>query len=102
MTTAPAIPLLETKIRAPRRRTEVVERLRLRARVTRAAEVPLTLVSAPAGFGKTTLLTESFADASFLDAAIAWLSLDERDNDPALFWRYLIAALQTAAPGVGG
>jgi LuxR family maltose regulon positive regulatory protein len=62
-------------------------------------------VSAPAGFGKTTLLTEWLA--AWLAAApagaraVAWLSLDPRDNDPALFWRYLVAALEAAAPGVG-
>ena len=37
-----------------------------------------------------------------MDGAAAWLSLDQRDNDPALFWTYLVAALKTAVPGVGG
>jgi LuxR family maltose regulon positive regulatory protein len=58
-------------------------------------------VSAPAGFGKTTLLTEWLAAAPGDGRSGAWLSLDQRDNDPALFWTYLVAALRTAAPGVG-
>jgi LuxR family transcriptional regulator, maltose regulon positive regulatory protein len=61
----------------------------------------LTLVSAPAGFGKSTLVTEWVATAATEGYATAWLSLDQRDNDPGLFWRYLIAALRTAAPDVG-
>ena len=62
------------------------------------------LVSAPAGFGKTTLLTEWLAARPAAPAGerlAAWLSLDRGDNDPASFWTYVIAALRTAAPGVG-
>jgi LuxR family maltose regulon positive regulatory protein len=65
------------------------------------AESALTLVSAPAGFGKTTLLTEWMAAAPGDGPSVAWLSLDRRDNDPAVFWSYVVAALRTAAPGVG-
>jgi LuxR family maltose regulon positive regulatory protein len=64
-------------------------------------ESALTLVSAPAGFGKTTLLTQWLAAAPADGRSAAWLSLDQRDNDPALFWTYLVAALKTAALGVG-
>jgi LuxR family maltose regulon positive regulatory protein len=61
----------------------------------------LTLVSAPAGFGKTTLLTD-WLTASPADKFFpTWLSLDQRDNDPALFWPYVVAALSTADPDVG-
>jgi LuxR family maltose regulon positive regulatory protein len=61
----------------------------------------LTVLSAPAGFGKTTLLTE-WLDAGCADgAAVAWLSLDRRDNDSALFWTYVVTAIQTAVDGVG-
>jgi LuxR family maltose regulon positive regulatory protein len=60
----------------------------------------LTLVSAPAGFGKTTLLTDWFAGDG-RDRSTAWLSLDARDNDPAVFVSYLVAALRTVAPDVG-
>ena len=59
------------------------------------------LVSAPAGFGKTTLLTEWLAAAPADRRSVAWLSIDQRDNDPALFWTYLVTALQRAAPDVG-
>ena len=94
-------PLLETKLRVPRLRRAFVARPRLSERLSRGAESALTLVSAPAGFGKTTLLTEWLADAPADGRSAAWLSLDQRDNDPAVFWTYLIAALQTASPGVG-
>jgi LuxR family transcriptional regulator, maltose regulon positive regulatory protein len=94
-------PLLETKLRVPRLRRALVARPRLSERLSRGAESALTLLSAPAGFGKTTLLTEWLADAPADGRSAAWLSLDQRDNDPAVFWTYLIAALQTAAPGVG-
>ncbi|MEO3859978.1 LuxR C-terminal-related transcriptional regulator [Acrocarpospora sp. B8E8] len=94
-------PLLETKLHIPRRRRGLVARPRLSERLNRGAESALTLVSAPAGFGKTTLLTEWLAAASADGRSTAWLSLDQRDNDPALFWTYLVAALKTAAPGVG-
>lgn len=93
-------PLLETKLHIPRRRRTLVPRPRLSERLSRGAKTALTLVSAPAGFGKTTLLTNWLADAP-ADGCAAWLSLDQRDNDPAVFWTYLIAALQTAVPGVG-
>jgi LuxR family transcriptional regulator, maltose regulon positive regulatory protein len=93
-------PLVETKLYVPRRRLGMVPRPRLAERLRRGAEAKLTLVSAPAGFGKTTLLTEWLAAAATAPS-VAWLSLDQRDNDPPTFWAYLIAALQTVAPGVG-
>jgi LuxR family maltose regulon positive regulatory protein len=76
-----------------------VPRLRLTRRLDRGAEAALTLVSAPAGFGKTTLLSDWLAAPA--GRSVAWLSLDQRDNDPAVFWTYLVAALQVAEPGVG-
>ena len=92
----PSVPLLETKLHAPRRRG-VVARPRLRDRLDRRDQPALTLVSAAAGFGKTTLVAEWFADGP----ATAWLSLDRRDNDPARFWTYVVAALRSAAPDAG-
>ena len=94
-------PLLETKLHVPRGRRGLVARPRLSERLSRGAESTLTLVSAPAGFGKTTLLTEWLAGAPAEGRSAAWLSLDRRDNDPALFWSYLVAALQAASAGVG-
>jgi LuxR family maltose regulon positive regulatory protein len=58
-------------------------------------------VSAPAGFGKTTLLAEWLAAAPAEERSTAWLSLDQRDNLASSFWSYLIAALQTAEPHIG-
>jgi LuxR family maltose regulon positive regulatory protein len=95
-------PLLETKIRLPRRRPGMVARPRLREHLRGADQAALTLVSAPAGFGKTTLLTEWLTAAPADGRAAAWVSLDQRDNDPALFWTYLVAALNRAAPEIGG
>ena len=94
-------PLLETKLHVPRPRNGLVARTRLSERLSRGAESTLTLVSAPAGFGKTTLLTEWLAAAAAGGRTVAWLSLDQRDNDPTVYWSYLVTALRTAGPGVG-
>ena len=94
-------PLLETKLHVPRWQRGLVARPRLSERLSRGAESALTLVSAPAGFGKTTLLAEWLAAAPVDGQSVAWLSLDQRDNDPAWFWTYLVAALKTAASEVG-
>ncbi len=85
--------LLETKLHAPRRRGALA-RPRLRDLLERRGQPPLTLVSAAAGFGKTTLVAEWFADRP----GTAWLSLDRGDDDPALFWTYVVAALGSVAP----
>ena len=97
-------PLLETKLYVPRSRRGLVPRPRLSERLDRGIASKLTLVSAPAGFGKTTLLTEWLAAGPAAPAGerlAAWLSLDRGDNDPASFWTYVIAALRTVASGVG-
>jgi LuxR family transcriptional regulator, maltose regulon positive regulatory protein len=94
--------LLETKLHVPRRRPGLVARPRLIDLLSRGAESTLTLVSAPAGFGKTSLLADWLAGAGADGRREAWLSLDQRDNDPVLFWTYLVAALKTAVPGLGG
>ncbi len=96
-----AAPLLETKLHVPRRRRGVVRRPRLNSRLVGRDLPALTLVSAPAGFGKTTLLVEWFADSTDNEASTAWLSLDASDNDPAQFCSYLVAAVQMIAPEVG-
>ncbi len=94
-------PLLTTKLHPPRRRRGLVPRPRLAERLDRGRDSTLTLVSAPAGFGKSTVLTEWLAAAAPEGRAGAWLSLDARDNDPTLFWSYVVAALQTAVPEIG-
>jgi LuxR family maltose regulon positive regulatory protein len=59
------------------------------------------VLAAPAGFGKTTLLTEWLAALASGAPSVAWLSLDRRDNDPRLFWTYVVTAIRTAVDGVG-
>jgi LuxR family maltose regulon positive regulatory protein len=94
-------PLLETKLHAPRRRRTVVDRPRLTERLNLVRQSALTLVSAPAGFGKSTLITEWVARDAAQGHTAAWLSLDTRDDDPVSFWSYVVAALEVAVPGVG-
>ena len=117
-------PILATKLYIPPPRPKVVPRPRLIERLDEgfSAERKLTLISAPAGFGKTTLVSEWVNDLRFtsddfrLDAVqegkivnqkstivnrVAWLSLDAGDNDPARFLAYFVAALQTISAGIG-
>jgi LuxR family maltose regulon positive regulatory protein len=87
-----ATQLLTTKLYIPPIRSKMVSRPRLMKRLMSGLHRKLTLVSAPAGFGKTTLLGECAASCG---QPIAWISLDTGDNDPVRFWSYLIGALQT-------
>ncbi len=93
-------PLLLTKLYIPPPRPKVVLRPRLIERLNEGllASRKLTLISASAGFGKTTLVSEWVAGCG---QPVAWLSLDEGDNDPTRFLTYLVAALQTIAPKIG-
>lgn len=92
------MPVLATKLYAPPARQEIVPRPRLLDRLEEGGRGQLTLVSAPAGFGKTTLVSTWLAES---DRPGAWLSLDEGDSDLARFLTYLVAALQTVRPGLG-
>jgi ATP/maltotriose-dependent transcriptional regulator MalT len=92
--------LLATKIGIPPERPRLVSRARLLERLHDGLGYCLVLISAPAGFGKTTLLSDWLARDQ-LGAQTSWLSLDEGDSDPARFWEYFIAALRTLRPGVG-
>jgi len=96
-----ARPMIATKLYVPKLRRGLVARPRLLGRLRRGEESRLTLVSAPAGFGKTTLLAEWLGETPGEDRCVAWLSLDHSDNEPSLFWTYVVAALQRAVPGVG-
>ncbi len=80
--------LVTTKLRAPRTRPNLVARPRLREALDRDEVCLLTLVSAPAGFGKTTLLAEWSEDRSDGGGQVAWVSLEDSDNDPARFLTY--------------
>ena len=91
-------PLLLTKLYIPPPRDKIVLRPRLVERINEGLQRKLTLISAPAGFGKTTLVSEW---AAVCDRPIAWLSLDEEDNDPARFLIYLVSALQMIKANIG-
>lgn len=91
-------PILTTKLYIPPPRTKVVLRPRLVEQLNEGLHRKLTLISAPAGFGKTTLVSEWITHC---DRPTAWMSLDEGDNDPLRFLAYLVAALQTIDPTVG-
>ena len=94
-------PLIATKLYVPKVRPGLVARPRLLDRLRRGATSRLTLLSAPAGFGKTTLLAEWLDETAAEDRSVAWVSLDPSDNEPSWFWTYVVTALQTAVPGVG-
>jgi LuxR family maltose regulon positive regulatory protein len=93
-------PLVATKLHVPRRRAQIVLRPRLTERLSAGGDARLVLVAAPAGFGKTTVLTE-WLTAADPSRPIAWVSLDARDNVPAVFCRYLLTAVEAAVPGAG-
>jgi LuxR family maltose regulon positive regulatory protein len=90
--------LIRTKLRLPYTRLELVSRPRLQARITEGLCGPLTLIVAPAGFGKTTLVASYFQDCGM---PVAWLSLDKDDNQAERFLNYLVAALQQADDTIG-
>ena len=92
--------ILATKLHTPLPRAKIVLRPRLIERLNEglSAGHKLTLISASAGFGKTTLVSEWIAGCG---RPVAWLSLDEGDNDPSRFLTYLIAALQTIVANIG-
>jgi LuxR family maltose regulon positive regulatory protein len=93
-------PLLQTKLYIPPPRPNLVPRPNLIQRLGEGLHLghKLTLVSAPAGFGKTTLLSEWVIGC---ERPVAWLSLDEGDNDLTRFLAYFVAALQTIEGNVG-
>lgn len=86
---------VQTKLLIPRSRRSLVPRPRLTDELARAGDAALVLVSAPAGFGKTTLLASVMAGRP----AVGWVSLDARDGDPARLWSYTLRALENASPG---
>jgi LuxR family transcriptional regulator, maltose regulon positive regulatory protein len=92
--------LIQTKLEAPVPRRLVTRRALLERLADGGGPRRLTLVRAPAGWGKTTLLAE-WASSELEPRPFGWLALDPADNDPGLFWRYAIAALRTVAPGIG-
>ncbi len=101
VTGTPSLHLLATKISVPPARLSMVTRPRLTQQMNAAMRGALTLIVAPAGWGKTTLLGAWHTEASRGAWPLAWVSLDVSDNDPTRFWTYVIAALNTVHPGVG-
>src|SRR3712207_2999054 len=93
--------LVFTKLRPSQARPKLVARPHLTEKLEREPARKLTLISAPAGFGKTTLLVEWLRERSGDEGSVAWLSLDEGDNDPTRFLSYLVAALQAIEEGIG-
>lgn len=103
--TYPVFPsdLFAAKLQPPRLRSHLVRRERLLARLDAGLDCKLTIISTPAGFGKTTIAGQWIADrnARGIIPAVSWLALDAGDNDPIRFWRYFIAACQRFHPAVG-
>src|SRR5688572_12256166 len=93
--------LLATKLFVPPPRFDLVPRSRLDERLTAGLRRKLTLLAAPAGFGKTTALCAWRAGAAGHDVPLAWVSFDAGDNDPVRFWSYVATALDTLHPGAG-
>lgn len=92
------IPLVVTKIEIPPLRENRVLRPRLLAQLNAGLDRPLTLISSPAGFGKTTLLSEFAFEC---ERPVAWFSIDEQDDDSQLFLSYMIASLEQLQKGFG-
>jgi len=90
--------ILKTKLYVPPLRDKIVSRSRLTARINISSEHKLTLLSAPAGYGKTTLASEWL---KYVKVPYSWLSLDEGDDDPYRFFTYLLAALQSIEDTIG-
>ena len=90
--------VLHTKLMPPRFQPSVIQRQNLLKRLDKSLGKKLTLVTAPTGFGKTTLMSMWMASRDF---ASAWVTLDENDNDPSRFWTYFISALRTFDSAVG-
>jgi LuxR family maltose regulon positive regulatory protein len=109
-----SVTILSTKLQIPRAHRALVQRPHLLARLdaclaqsatpaSPAFACKLTVVSAPAGFGKTTLLSEWSRSLRAAPSAllVAWLSLDEEDEDPVTYWTYLLGALQSVDASLG-
>ena len=92
--------LLATKFFMPASSHALISRLRLTALLDQGLQRKLTLLSAPAGFGKTTLLSEWIQANSSTKPLVAWVSLDEGDNDSVRFWTYVLTALDACLPGL--
>ena len=93
---APSI-VLTPKLRAPSLRPEQLVRPRLLGLLEGTSECKLTVISAPAGYGKTTLLTQ-WREAEKASLPFAWVTVDEQDNDPVRLWSHVVEALRQVVP----
>ncbi len=92
--------LLATKLSAPILHSILVRRARLTDLLWTSMQRRLTLVTAPAGYGKSTLLGDWIANVVSTNWPVCWVSLDSYDNDPVRFWSYIVAALRTVFPEI--
>src|SRR5205809_5132314 len=90
--------LLATKFFVPIAPGPVISRPRLTGLLNESLKRPFTLISAPAGFGKTTLLSAWKQSLPASEPRVVWVSLDEEDNEPRLFWTYVLTALNMQQP----
>src|ERR671911_1413878 len=89
--------VLKPKLRAPLPRPEQLVRRRLLEKLRNALDFKVTIVSAPTGYGKTTLLAH-WRQVEEAEVPFAWVSLDEQDNDPIRLWRHIVEALRQVVP----
>src|ERR1700753_1941818 len=96
--------VLATKLNSPHISDQLIQRTALLDAMAVALRRKITLVSAPAGWGKTTLLGQWAASKTPAEGEprVGWLSIDPPDNDPIRFWTYVMTALRKASPSVGG
>ena len=95
-----SLPLLVTKLHPPRIREQAVARDRLLVRLRAGADARLTLVAAPPGYGKTTVLG-MWRELELPSRPVAWLTVDKDDDDPVVFWSYVLGAIRSVAPEFG-
>jgi LuxR family transcriptional regulator, maltose regulon positive regulatory protein len=93
--------LVVTKLAPPVAAPGVIARPRLLQALWSATTHRLTLVDAPLGYGKTTVVADWWRLATRSDQTVAWLTVEDPENDPALFWRYVVGALRAAGSPVG-
>ncbi|MDX1417815.1 MAG: hypothetical protein R3293_26675, partial [Candidatus Promineifilaceae bacterium] len=93
-----ALPLIQTKLHRPALPPDLVKRPRLTSLLDCPPQRALILLSAPAGYGKSTLISCWATEAEAVNCPVAWISLDERDNDPVVFLNYIVAAIHSLFP----
>ncbi|WP_246246106.1 LuxR C-terminal-related transcriptional regulator [Paenibacillus lemnae] len=93
------IPMIQAKISRPVLKDNFIYRQQLMEQITLGSKGKITSVTAPAGYGKSTLLAQWVSGTTHDQQVHAWLTLDDRDNDPVRFWRYIVYSLCTSLSG---